>query len=287
MINLSPLLQAFIAVEKAGTVHSAADVLHLTQTAVTQRIKSLEEKLNVSLFVRSRKGMQLTSEGQILLRYCHDIQKLENTYLRSLNMHQSENIIPIKIVSSSTLMKTRIVEPVAKIAKAYPQLRFHLQIQDIENRHDLLKTGKVDLAIVNNNFVSKEMCIKTLQPERYVLIVPKEWQSRTVSDIIASENIIDFDPSDTITFCYLEKYQLLTLARKDRHFVNSPDQLAQLVGLSLGYTVVTKQFYQQYCDPGRIIVLNPNDYYDHEASLCWYDRGILPNYFRQLIDLIC
>jgi DNA-binding transcriptional LysR family regulator len=286
MIRLSPLLQAFLSVEKNKTVHAAAETLFLTQTAVTQRIKQLEDKLGVSLFIRSRKGMQLTAEGQILSRYCHDMQNLENSYLHSLNMTESDHIIPIKIVSSSTLMKTRIVEPASAIAKIYPQLRLHLQIHDIEARHEMLRMGQVDSAVVSNKHVSKEMCTKSLQPERYVLIVPKEWQSKSIFEVVANENIVDFDPSDNITFSYLAKYHLLENARKDRHFINSPDQLAQLVGLGLGYTVVTKQFYQQYCDHKRVVISNLHWFYDHETSLCWYDRGVLPHYFKALIDAI-
>ncbi|WP_192482927.1 MULTISPECIES: LysR family transcriptional regulator [Cysteiniphilum] len=286
MIRLSPLLQAFLSVEKNKTVHAAAETLFLTQTAVTQRIKQLEEKLGVPLFIRSRKGMQLTEEGQVLLRYCHDMQNLENSYLHSLNMSESDNIIALKLVSSSTLMKTRIVKVVTTIAKLYPQLRLYLQIQDIEARHELLKTGQVDLAIVNNKQVSKEMCAKVLSPERYVFIVPKAWAKRAIKDVVLNENIIDFDSSDDITFSYLAKYDLLQFARKDRHFINSPDQLAQLVGFKLGYTVVTKQFFEQYCDQAKVVILKDNWFYDHDISLCWYDRGVLPSYFKALIDAI-
>ncbi|WP_224728259.1 hypothetical protein, partial [Cysteiniphilum sp. JM-1] len=85
---------------------------------------------------------------------------------------------------------------------------------------------------------------------------------------------------------YLAKYDLLQFARKDRHFINSPDQLAQLVGFELGYTVVTKQFFEQYCDQSKVIILKDNWFYDHEISLCWYDRGVLPSYFKALIDAI-
>ncbi|WP_191092715.1 LysR family transcriptional regulator [Cysteiniphilum sp. JM-1] len=218
MIRLSPLLQAFLSVEKNKTVHAAAETLFLTQTAVTQRIKQLEEKLGASLFIRSRKGMQLTEEGQVLLRYCHDMQNLENSYLHSLNMSESDNIIALKLVSSSTLMKTRIVKVVTTIAKLYPQLRLHLQIQDIEARHELLKTGQVDLAIVNNKQISKEMCTKVLSPERYVFIVPKIWAKRSIKEIVLNENIIDFDSSDDITFSYSQVGKFLITKHSNRTF---------------------------------------------------------------------
>ena len=62
MILLDPQLHAFEAIVKTGTVHAAAKLLHLTQTAVTQRLRMLEQKMKTTLFIRSRRGMQLTTE---------------------------------------------------------------------------------------------------------------------------------------------------------------------------------------------------------------------------------
>ena len=68
MSLLSPQLQAFLKVAEQKTVHGAADKLFLTQTAVTQRIRTLETSLGTTLFIRTRRGMALTSEGGALLR---------------------------------------------------------------------------------------------------------------------------------------------------------------------------------------------------------------------------
>ncbi|WP_119344501.1 LysR family transcriptional regulator [Facilibium subflavum] len=286
MLALSPQLEAFMAVASTGSVHAAAEVLHLTQTAVTQRIKMLEQKLGISLFIRSRKGMKLTAEGEILLRYCDNMQKLEKNYLQMLSNEDEHHIINLTILSSSTMMKTRILYPVAKIAKKYPQLRIHFQISDVDSRHTELKAGRADLAVVQNQFISKEMCTKALQPEHYHLLVPKAWSKKAIEKIIVNENIIDFDPSDEITFNFLRKYDLFEMAKKDRHFANSPEALAELVALALGYTVVTKQFYQQYCDHEKTSLIKQAWYYDHDLSLCWYNRGALPVYFQEIIDAI-
>ena len=74
---LSHNLQAFIAVVEQSTVHGAAKQVNLTQTGVTQRIRALESDLQTTLFLRSRKGMKLTREGEALLRYCRGAVDLE------------------------------------------------------------------------------------------------------------------------------------------------------------------------------------------------------------------
>ena len=67
MSLLSPTLEAFWAVVRKGTVQDASHILGITQTGVTQRIRSLEKQLKTTLFTRSRKGMKLTAEGEALL----------------------------------------------------------------------------------------------------------------------------------------------------------------------------------------------------------------------------
>src|SRR3712207_7198538 len=61
------LLRAFVAVAETAGMTSAANVLHLTQAAVSQQIKRLEEAFGCDLFERDRKGLRLTAAGERLL----------------------------------------------------------------------------------------------------------------------------------------------------------------------------------------------------------------------------
>src|SRR5262245_54852053 len=66
MIDLQQL-RAFVAIAEAGGVTKAADRLHLSQPAVSQRIGTLEETLGVPLFERAGRGLRLTTDGEDLL----------------------------------------------------------------------------------------------------------------------------------------------------------------------------------------------------------------------------
>ena len=63
MIRRFPLLQAFVAVVRAGRMKEAADVLGVTPGAVSQRIRQLEEIVGQPLFTRTREGVELTASG--------------------------------------------------------------------------------------------------------------------------------------------------------------------------------------------------------------------------------
>src|SRR3954468_3231486 len=67
MIRRFALLQAFVAVARAGKMKRAADELALTPGAVSQRIRQLEDAAGHRLFTRTRGGIELTTAGEAML----------------------------------------------------------------------------------------------------------------------------------------------------------------------------------------------------------------------------
>jgi DNA-binding transcriptional LysR family regulator len=63
-------LEAFSEVAKLRSFSKAAKVLHVTQSALSQRVMNLESEIGHALFIRDPAGIRLTDEGQELLRYC-------------------------------------------------------------------------------------------------------------------------------------------------------------------------------------------------------------------------
>ena len=121
MSLLSPNLQAFLAIAETGTVHSAASKINLTQTGVTQRIRALERDLNCTLFIRSRKGMQLTHEGSALLNYCQ--QSIETEAITFSKIHRAglETFVDITISGPTSIMGSRVSRQVNSLYKKFPK----------------------------------------------------------------------------------------------------------------------------------------------------------------------
>jgi DNA-binding transcriptional LysR family regulator len=85
------LLRTFIEVSKTRHFGRAAENLYLTQSAVSFRIRQLEQQLGVSLFARHRNNIQLTQSGEHLLPYAETIlQTLGRAALRLLIILQGE-----------------------------------------------------------------------------------------------------------------------------------------------------------------------------------------------------
>lgn len=286
MSLLSPQLEAFMAIAKYKTVHSAAIAIHITQTAVTQRIRALEAKLATTLFIRTRRGMMLTPEGEALLRYCHAANELEGEALANIKGAGIETDIRICITGPSSIMRSRIIPQCFSVMKKYPNLLLQFDISDIENRVRALRSGDSQLVVIREEDIAPEMESKLLEPERYVLVCTSRWKKRKLRDIIANEHIVDYDPSDQMTFNYLKHFDLLDLVKHERHFANRTDALAMMLVEGYGYGVLTEEFSTPYIDRHELIVLNSGKIYKVRMALAWYTRHEPPSYFTALIKSI-
>ncbi len=286
MSLLSPQLLAFLAIAKYKTVHAAADVLHITQTAVTQRIHVLERNLKTTLFIRTRKGMVLTPEGDALLHYCQAAQNLEGNTLAKIKNAAVESSIQITISGPSSIMHSRIIPQCLPLTKKYSQLVFNFDISDIEERHKSLHRGLCDFAILQPEHIAKEMEYKKLTPEKYVLVASYKWKNRSLKNILAEEKIIDYNPQDQMTLNYLKYFDLYHHAQPERHFASRTESITCMIIEQLGYSVLTTEFAQPYIKAKKLVVLNHNKTYENQIALTWYNRPEPPKYFSALINSI-
>ena len=286
MSLLSPNLQAFMAVVKHKTVHGAAETLFLTQTGVTQRIRSLEKQLRVTLFLRTRRGMELTSEGEALLRYCQAAKSLEGEALAHIQKTGIETEIELTISAPSSIMTSRVVPACVPIMKKFPNLLMHFDVDDIDDRPEKLRGGLADLVILDEEELKPEMRYKLLEPEEYVLVCSPKWKKRRLKDIIQEERIIDFNQTDHLTYDYLKGYNLFDNANTSRYFVNRTENLAQLVSEGIGYTALAKEFAKPYVEEKSLIILNQEKTLDITPVLAWFDRPEPPRYFTAVVESI-
>lgn len=286
MSLLNPKLEAFIAVAKFKTIHAAASAIYITQTAVTHRIKALETSLKTTLFIRTQKGMRLTSEGNALVRYCQAAKEIEDTALLEIQGDNNQIESQLCISSGTSMMHSRVVPQCLNIVARFPNLLLHFDVNDIENRHKSLKSGYCDIAIVRQEVLAEGMQHKKLAPEEHVLVCSQKWKGRKLQDIVKNERIIDFDPSDQFTYDYLKHYDLFDLVQHQRHFINRTGSLAMMIKAGLGYSSLAKEFAKPYFADQSLMVLNAGKTYDVIPFLAWYHRPKPPAYFSAIVDAI-
>lgn len=283
---LDPQLQVFVAVAQQKSMHAAAKIVHLTQTAVTQRIRSLETRLKTTLFIRSRHGVLLTSEGEALLRYCLASQDLEGETLANIHGAGMEKTVRVCITGPTSIMISRIIPNCSRLMDKFPNLLITFHINDSSQRITTLQNGSSHFVIIEPKYVFKEMTVKSIKSEQYVLVAAERWKDRVLKEILQSERIIDFDEADPTTFNYLKYYNLLDDTQAERHFVNVNESLVAMFMAGYGYGVLASELCEPYVEQRQLTVLNEGKTYENQLVLAWYARPEKPRYFSDIIDLI-
>lgn len=286
MSLLDPKLQAFFEIASAGTVHGAAKNLNITQTGVTQRIRTLEKQLTTTLFTRSRSGMKLSHEGEFLYRYCKNALEMEGMVLNEISGVQNNATVNIILVGPTSIVSSRVIPNCFNLYKEFPNMVLSYQMDDQENRAVLLKRGLVQIAILSPQDVTLEMDSKMLKPDKYILVASSKWKSRKTLDIIRNERIIDFYESDKTTQNYLKKFNLLEQARTDRIFANTNLALISLLKAGIGYGTLTQEVAAHDLACGNLIPLNQKQIFEDPQALAWYPRKEMPKYFSRIIESI-
>lgn len=145
------LYKAFYYVAKNKNLTKTANELYISQPAVTQSIKKLEAEIGFKLFYRTKSGMELTKEGELLYNFLkHSIETLNNSK-KYLVDKVNNNSITIRIGSSATLIKYSLLPALKQFQKDFPNVKFEI-VQDItSNLMDMLDNDLLDLVLLNIN----------------------------------------------------------------------------------------------------------------------------------------
>jgi len=141
------LYKVFYHVATTLSFSEASKQLFISQSAVSQSIKVLEKKLNQTLFVRSTKKVQLTPEGDILLKHIEPainlIQKGENQLLEANTLNGGQ----LRIGASDTICRYYLVPYLNKFHKTYPNVHIKVTNQTSINALIFWKAGRLILSL--------------------------------------------------------------------------------------------------------------------------------------------
>ena len=160
------LLRAFLTVVEAGGITRAAATLNVSQAAVSQQIKRLEEMLDSKLFERAGRGLVLAPGGERLLAQARRLVAQNDELLATMRTPAFEGEVrlgvPYDIIGS-------VVPPILRrYAKAQPRVRVSLVCEDSRVVREALRSGGVDLAITTETDCGRHG--ETLRTDRLVWV---------------------------------------------------------------------------------------------------------------------
>lgn len=138
--------RVFCSVAEQGSISAAARQLYLSQSAVSQDIRSLEESLGTRLFTRMPRGVSLTSDGQTLYDYVSRALGLLEAGEKQLADTRELMTGEISIGANDTLTKYYLLPFLQRYHREYPGVRIRICNGTSRRVLEMLETGQVDLA---------------------------------------------------------------------------------------------------------------------------------------------
>lgn len=261
----SELIQTLSAVVSDGTFDAAARTLHVTPSAVSQRIKALEQRIGRVLVVRS-KPVRPTEAGEAVLRLGQQLALLERETLRELGAERTDDRpTPIPIAVNADSLATWILPPLARVAER-ESIVFDLVRDDQDHTAALLASGSV-MAAVASNATPVPGCVSSpLGRMRYRAYATPAYASRWFPDGLTSEALaraprIDLDRKDTVQARFHRRISRRA-ADPPRHFVPASADFAVAVRLGLGWAMLPDAHAAAVVESGELVDLAPGRHLD-------------------------
>ena len=181
------LYKIFYYVAKYKSITKAAEMLYISQPAVTMSIKKLEEQLEMTLFTRTKRGVILTNEGKVLYEYVEQAMesiKIGENRINSLKKLDTGNI---RIGIGTTLTKYFLMEYLDKFHKLYPKININIDTSMTVDILKKLENGLVDIAIITTDKLEyKDFNIVYSRDIQDVFVASKDYY-----DIIGKKTSLD------------------------------------------------------------------------------------------------
>ena len=240
------LYRVFRAVAEAESISQAAQELYISQSAVSQSIRNLEDTLKTRLFVRSTRGVRLTDEGRLLYDYVRSAMSLLETGENKLAQTQSLLRGTLVIGASDTVTAQFLLPYLERFHHLYPSIH----LQSISGRSQkvlgLLRSGRIDIAFAST------------PPDTTSLLVTPCFQTHAIF-VAGSDYACDFTHEHTLA--EIGAFPLILLERKassrvylERYFLEnglrltpeielgSRSLLVDLARIGFGVAGVTEEF---------------------------------------------
>lgn len=250
----------FYYVVMNGSITKAAGALNISQPAVSQGIKQLEQSLGTQLLIRSPKGIRLTSEGEVL--YSHiapgveSIQMGEHLVMEMLDLHSGE----IRIGASDMTLQFYLLPFLERFHDQYPGIKVSVTNGPTPETVEYLRQGKIDFGIVSTPLINMEdiQVTPVLDIQDTFVAGPKFFQlknRRLRYKELENLPLICLEENSS-TRKYIDEFlQQENIVLHPEFELATSDMIVQFALRNLGIGYVMSSFAQPYIDQGLLFSL--------------------------------
>lgn len=280
-------LKYFVATAETAQVSRAASALSISQSSVTTAIRDLESSLGAKLFVRTRKGMDLTDAGRELLASAYVIlSKIEDA--QNLRHRDTDSSGTVRVAASYTVMGYFLPYHLDRLRRLHPNLEIQLHELNRDSIEEGLLAGRFDMAVLLTSNITNP----TLESETLLRSTRRVWvanghpyaQRRNIGfEELSKEDYILLTVDEAANTA-MKYWSAQTLQPRVCLRTSSIEAVRSMVANGQGITILSDMVYRPWSLEGKRIatVLPKTPVPTMDVGLAWR-RGVI---FSSQMDMV-
>lgn len=255
--------KVFYYVARYGNLTAAAAELSVSQPAVSQVLKQLEESLETKLFVRASRGIRLTKEGQVLYEYVKEGYERILLGEKMVSSMRSLDYGEMKIGASDMTLKYYLLTFLERFHEQYPGIKVTVTNAPTPRTLALLHQGEIDFGVVSTPFERRQgLSVQAVRELEDVFVAGRkfiQYKNRMLDFKELEELPIIFLEGNTSTGTYMGDFLRQSEVSIHPEFeLATSDVIVQFALRSLGVGCVVRDFAEEYLEDGRLFELRFN-----------------------------
>lgn len=267
------LIEALAMVAREGSFYKAAQALYITQSAVSQRVKLLEEFTGQILIARTTPP-QATPAGQKLLKHYLQVKRLEDDLMEEIGEPASRGFASITIGVNADSLAFWLLNALQSFL-VEERVLLDIRVDDQEQTHRLMKAGEVMGCISTQEQPMQGCRIEYIGRMNYHMMAAPEFAARWFPNGLAIEEVcrapaLIFDRKDELHHKLLQKALGEVPDSIPTHYVPSVEKFAEFIASGLAYGMLPDQQSRPLVRKGQMVHISP----DNQVSVklywhCW------------------
>ena len=251
-----------VRIAELGSFSKAAEALCLTQPAISQHVRSVEDDLGVKLFDRDHNDCKLTPNGKIVVKYLKRMISLSNNMMQAIQDEKTK-VTSISVGITHTVESSKIIEAIADYANRNNSLLIKVLSDSSENLYKMLKNYEIDFMIIDGKINDNSM-IHVLLGTDCLSLVTSPTHALASHNIVTieelkSENLILRLPDSNTRHLFDQALKDHNLSIDNFNVILEIDNIAtikDLIRRNMGVSVLAKSACLDELKKGKVALLN-------------------------------
>lgn len=284
-LNLAHLATFRLVIQR-GSFSAAADVLGISQPAVSLQIRQLEHFLRSRLLERTGRGVKATAAGLALLTHGERIEQAVEETLRSLDAFSHEVSGTVSLGTGATACIHLLPPLLQQLRETYPLLKVGVTTGNTPGVVRAIEENRLDLGLVTMPVSGRGLEITPILDEEFVCISAQEEECEPTPDSLHILPLIAFESGSGTRALIDGWFQASGLQPEPVMQLGSIEAIKRMVRAGLGYSIVPRMAVEQVADREGLCVLSLTPVLHRQLAIVMRQDKILSKGISGLIRLL-